>query len=252
MSTTTENTAPSEQVFELEPVPTVMAGMPDPGQFKATLLEAVNQGYQLVTADRTAVVSAEDTYDVQRRLAGSLEKCKAYREAFTAAETLLKQYQEEELISAVGEQDGIPVGPLTVPDAHGDISITLDQKHTYDIDVDTLVSAIAATVQEGWNYEEAHSHHDKGATLAEFITAVVEGDSTTPPAELENLLATALMAAQFKLTECGKFSPQVTKVRAYAAEVARTGADGLSAMVAGAVVKTTEYKGLKTNRKAPK
>jgi len=244
MSTTPE-AAPDEPGFQLEPVPTVLSGMPEPAQFKDTLLRAINEGYAELTATRGEVVSREDTYDVQRRLANSLEKCTAFGAAFTAASKLLKQYVEEELILAVGEQDGLPVGPLKVPDAQGDVSITLDQKHTYDIDVETLFAAVAATVS-------TPSVDNAGHDLAAEVTAIVEGDHARGPGDLPDVLAQAMIDAQRKLTTCGKFDPQVSKVRAYAAEIARQGSDPLAAVVSAAITKTTEHKGVKITRKGTK
>lgn len=233
--------AADEQTFQLEPVPTVLSGMPEPGQFKDTLLRAINTGYADLVATRGEVTSREDTYDVQRRLANSLEKCSAFGAAFTAATALLKQYVEEELVLAVGEQDGIPVGPLKVPDALGDVRITLDQKHTYDIDVEILLGAVAATVS---------TPNDGTPDLAAYVTSIVEGDAADhAPEDLPDVLAQAMIDAQRRLVDCGKFAPQVTKVRAYAAEIARQGSDSLAAIVSGAIVKTTEHKGVKITRK---
>jgi hypothetical protein len=243
MSTTPEPA--DEPSYQLEPVPTVLSGMPEPGQFKDTLLLAINTGYAELVDARGEVVSREDTFDVQRRLANSLEKCSAFAAAFTAATKLLKQYVEEELVLAVGEQDGIPVGPLKVPDALGDVSISLDQTHTYDIDVETLFSAVAATVS-------TPGVENAGHDLAETVTAIVEGDHARGPADLPDVLAQAMIDAQRKLTTCGKFTPQVSKVRAYAAEIARQGSDPLAAVVSAAITKTTEHKGVKITRKGTK
>lgn len=243
MSTTPE-AAPDEQSYQLEPVPTVLSGMPEPGQFKDTLLLAINTGYAELVAARGEVVSREDTFDVQRRLANSLEKCAAFGAAFGAATKLIKQYVEEELVLAVGEQDGIPVGPLKVPDAQGDVTIGLDQKHTYAIDVETLFAAVAATIS-------TPSTENAGLDLAAEVTAMVEGDHARGPEDLPDVLAQAMIDAQRKLTGCGKFEPQVTKVRAYAAEIARQGSDPLAAVVSGAINKTTEHKGVKITRKGP-
>lgn len=61
-----------------------------------------------------------------------------------------------------------------------------------------------------------------------------------------------MMNAMRALVQCGKFEPQVTKVRAYADSLARQGEDGLAAAVNSAINKTVKLKGVKVGRKVAK
>ena len=66
-------------------------------------------------AARGTVVSQEDTYELVRRLAHAQSVLGSWASAFTAASKACVQHIEDELITGVGEQDGIPVGRMVVP-----------------------------------------------------------------------------------------------------------------------------------------
>jgi hypothetical protein len=232
-------TAP-DAVGELEPVPTVLAGMPEPAVFARALRDAIDQGAALVREQRGEVTQAEDTFPLQRMLAGSLEKCKDFENAFATGRQLLAQYQEEELILAVREQAGKPLAGIAIPDVRGDIRLSLDQKNTHHMDDEQLRSAIIG-----------HLVGQGETGLAAVVTDVVNGDHPTiAPDGLENLLVEIVQSAMDVLTSCGSFKPQVTKVRAYAKDLARGGDDKLSAVVSGTIRTTSEYLGVSNKRKA--
>lgn len=225
---------------ELDPVPTVLGGMPEPAAFARNLREAIDLGVERVRKDRAGVTCVEDTFVLQRMLAGALEKCGDYERAFKTGRELLAQYQLEELALGKGEQDGIPNEGATIPSPEGDIRLSLDKKNTHHIDADQLRSAVTGHLV------------GQGLTgLAATIVDVVNGDhAEIGPDELEALLVHLVERAMDVLTSCGNFTPQVSKVRAYAKDLARQGDDALSAVVSGTVRTTTEFIGVKTTRKA--
>ena len=225
---------------ELDPVPAVLSGMPAPAVFAQNLRGAIDQGVDRERAARGGVTGAEDTYALQRMLAGSLETCKDFENAFKAGRVLLAQYQEEELGLAVGEQDGQPNQGITIPSADGDIRLTLDRKNTHHIDAGQLAAAVIG-----------HLVGEGPTGLAAEVTDVVNGDHPSIPADqLETVLVSLCERAMEVLTSCGNFTPQVTKVRAYAKTLARQGDDALSKVVADTIATTSEYLGVKTSRKA--
>jgi hypothetical protein len=224
---------------ELEPVPSVLSGMPEPAEFARTLRAAIDQGVQARREERGEVTQIEDTFALQRMLAGSLEKCADFENAFATARKLLAQYQEEELILGVGEQNGQPNQGTTIPSPLGDIRLSLDKKNTHHIDEDQVRSAITG-----------HLVGEGETGLAATVTDIVNGDHPVIlPEALENLLVQVVNQAMDVLTSCGSYKAQVTKVRAYAKDLARGGDDKLSAVVAGTIRTTSEYLGVKTTRK---
>lgn len=223
---------------ELEPLPSVIGGMIEPQHLKRKILAAVQEGYAALAEARGEVTVAEDTFDVQRRLTDARERLKGYADAFNDGAKMVSTLQEEELVDAVGEQDGIPMSGLTVPDPQGDIRITVNNENSYDVDTDQLLAAVAARALIG----------PSGRPVADSLRAVVEGDERDPD-DLEDILHSLLLGALRQLLRAGKFTPQVTKVKAYAAELSRSGRDDLAAIVSGALTKTTTYKGVTVNRK---
>ncbi len=238
-------TIPSDPTItstELDPVPTVMEGMPAPSLLRRRLHDAIDQGVDRMRVERGEVRTAEDTYPLQRALAGSIEKCTDYAAAFTAAKDLLVQYQEEEVIAVQGEQAGVPTDGITIPDVNGDIRLTVGRKNTHTIDADQVRSAIiGALVGQG------------PGSFTELVTDVVNGDHEHhDPGDLEGLLVQLVDQAMTILVACGNYKPQITKVKAYAADLSRGGDDKLAAVVTGTIRTTSEYTGVKTTRKAAK
>lgn len=65
--------------------------------------------------ERGQVVAAEDTFDLIRRLVHAQDVLTRVATAYTDAAKVAGQEIAEELIAAVGEQDGVPMGRLVVP-----------------------------------------------------------------------------------------------------------------------------------------
>jgi len=219
----------------LRPLHHLTANLPDPNALKWSLREQLETAYQAALAIRGEARLPEDTYDIQRALAAATDALKAYSGVFYDLRRYVSQLVEEQLIDAVGEQtrvvsetgnSGLPVYSgtgrpnqgLRIPDPAGDVVLSLDNANSYDIDVDQLVAAVIA------------------ATLSDDQ----QGERTP-----EQTLAAALVA----LLELGKFEPQVSKVRAYAAELSRSGDDATASVVTSAIRKTVTYKGVKYERK---
>lgn len=203
-------------------VPALVENLPRPNLLQAQLKQNIQEAYAALYLERGTVHLPEDTFDMQRRLARTEELFKGYVTAFNAARQTLAQLREEELIEARGEQDGIPLDGMTVPDMEGDIRITLDAPTVYDIDMDQLVAVLIANL---------------------IKAAPVAGDI-----DLIHYAVTETVAA---LREWGKVEPQVSKVKAWGATLARNGRDQDAATVRGAISKRNPYRGVKFERKAP-
>lgn len=197
--------------------------MPSPVEFKRELVDRINTAYYGLLAERGEVHTPEDTFAMQRRLGAERDRFSGYQDAFKAGAALLKELQEEELVLAVGEQDGIPNGGLTIPDAEGDIRISLDAPKSYSIDIDQLVAVLVGVLQDN-----APEDHDTEYAIQYAVTETVRA-----------------------LRGWGKVEPQVSKVRAWAATLARAGRDKDASVVSGAISESTPYKGVRFERKKP-
>jgi hypothetical protein len=62
-------------------------------------------------------------------------------------------------------------------------------------------------------------------------------------------VAEAIVDALSNVGQLGKFEPQVSKVRAYAKDLARNGEDRAASIVAAAITTKTTYNGVKVERK---
>lgn len=209
-------------------------GLPDPQALKRVVKERIQQAYTDLHAARGEVLKPEDTYDLHRRLQATREQMDAYARGFKDVSTLIGQLQEEELVEAVGEQDGIPMSGLTIPTAGGDIVVAPAFKRVNDIEPQAVQTAIVNGVTESWI--EAIEH-----------AAVHSAD------KLEENLREMLQQALTALIGTGKWEPQVTKLKATAGEWARAGHDDL----AGALMKAHKIRQkyqdkVEVTRKAPK
>jgi hypothetical protein len=200
----------------------VVARFPGHRELGAALQHGVNAAMVQHQTTRGEVHAPEDVFATVRWIQATAESLAAYAKAFAGAAKLCETYAEDELLAAVGESDGIPTRPLTVPDADGDIVLSVDQPNRYLIDLDTVLSAVA------------YSSLRVGYTLAE-----------------QEALAGLLIKAMKALLALGKFEPQVSKIRALAAQLARDGEDQISSVVTGSVTKTRAYKGVNITRKKP-
>jgi hypothetical protein len=204
-------------------VPALVDGLHQPTELKRLLKERVQQAYMELSRLRGPVHVPEDTWDMLRRIGGAHDLFKGYQAAFAEAVKLLKQLMEEELVDAVGEQDGIPNQGMTVPDSEGDIRLSRDEPRVYEIDLDQLLAVLVGQID---------------GTLA--------GDIWPP-----ELLGDVVRQAVGTLLSWGKFEPQVSKVKSYAATLARNGDDQASSIVTGAISEKNPYKGVKFERAKP-
>lgn len=226
---------------QLEPLPAVLTGMIEPHDLRRKILHAVQVGYEALSAERGDVTVPEDTFPTQRALATAAETLKGYAEAFTAGAKMVATLQEEELVEAVGEDAGVPREGITVPDSGGDLRIAPKYENEHGADVDQLIAVVAAEVLET-------SYSDQHGNVVDLVRAIVEGDAGDPEG-LASQLQDVLTDAMHRLLTVGKFTPQVTKVKTYAAGLSRNGQDGLAAVARTSLTKRTVYKGVTTTRK---
>ena len=229
MADTTETGA------ELAPILTPLPAARELGE---ALQRGVNETIARMRTERGTVTAAEDVFETVRWVQGISERLTDYGRAFAGAAKLAESYAEEELIEAVREQDGIPLANLTVPDAEGDIRLTRYAPNEHAIDAETLKAVVAARALE----RTRGSEPEQGDTQS-------DADYAT---EYEEWMAAVMIGAMDDLLALGVFAPGVTKVKAYAKEVARSGDDKLAAAVSGAVSSTSRYKSTKIERVRPK
>lgn len=184
-------------------------GLPDPRDLKRVVKERVQAAYAQLHADRGDVLRPEDTYDLHRRLQATREQMDGYARGFQEVSKVIGQLQQEELVEAVGEQDGVPLSGLTIPTAGGDIVVTPAFKRVNDIDADRVQQAIVDGITEAWMEPIEHAAVHSTETLEE---------------NLREMLAQALTA----LLGTGKYEPQVSKLKATAQEWARAGRDDMA------------------------
>ena len=208
--------------------------MPSPRNVSQILRDQLHAGVLSERARRGETHQPEDFFPMQRSLAAVIDVAKDYEYAFRNARREAEAIAEEELVDAVGEQDGHPNQALTVPDSEGDLRIVPQVANSYEIDQDALHSAVAFSM----------------LASPGMADQVIDAMPMDQRAATEDLLATMLTQAMNVLCTLGKFEPQVSKVRAFAKELARMPeGDGVSATVTGAIRKTTDYRGVKIERK---
>lgn len=187
------------------------------------------------------VLSPADTFRVQRYLQGVSEKLGEYERVFKGVRGHIKKLVEEVLADAVGEQDGVPAEGLTVPDRDGDIRISLDTTREYTISTDMLLPAFASMFAE--------QHTDAMMGVLGDVAAETVAGRAYERARVGTALAEAIVDALSNVGQLGKFEPQVSKVRAYAKDLARNGEDRAASIVAAAITTKTTYNGVKVERK---
>jgi hypothetical protein len=204
-----------------EPNEVVVAGksMPATPSVLAQMREHLETVIREERAARGAVHTVEDVYPVVNRLASVIDGLDDYVHAFKVIRAEAVGFIGDELELAVGEQDGVPSQGLKVPAPDGTtVDIALDvTAGKYSFDLDALITAVAIEVG---------------------------GDDETGGAVY---VATMAMRTLLKL---GSFTPQVTKVKAFKNELART-----DPKVASTVTWTRAddtFKGVKVKREQPK
>lgn len=209
-------------------------GLPDPQDLKRVVKDRIQQTYADLHAARGEVLKPEDTYDLHRRLQATREQMDGYARGFKEVSTLIGQLQEEELVEAVGEQDGIPLSGLTIPTAGGDIVVAPSFKRVNDIDPDAVRAAIVHGIVDAWMEPVEHAAVHSTETLEERLRELVE-------------------QALGMLLSIGKWEPQVTKLKATAQEWARSGHDELAGrLMAAHEVRQKYQEKVDVTRKAPK
>jgi hypothetical protein len=214
------------------------ATLPTARTIRAVLREQLNRAVADERASRGEVVSVEDTYQMHRSLAAVVDTCGEYSRAFADAAREAQQVAEEELAEVFGEQDGVPNQGLTVPNGDGTaIKIDLDVRNTWSADSDAIMAAVAYAVIE-------HSSEDVDKILNPDPWADAETDANRREERLGELLITAMKT----LLTTGKYDPQVSKIRAFTADIAGTpDGDRIASTVNITVRKSTFYKGVKVS-----
>jgi len=241
----------TDERYELEPLPSIFGKLPTPQDLKRQVLEAIDGGYDTLVRARGDVTRPEDTYEVQRRLASAEETLKDFEQAFKAGRAAINSYQKEEFELALGGREVMPRESMKVPDAEGDLRVAADTGNVYTIDVGQLVTAAARVAFDGRDPAVAPLTGGMHRIDAQ-VEDVVNGDSSIDPGDLAEVLIEYAISAVYELLRCGKFEPQVTKVKAYADVIARAGDDQLAATINSTITKTVKLKGVKVERQAPK
>jgi hypothetical protein len=212
------------------------ARLPAPADLKETLRRELSEHVARERDQRGHVHQPEDVFALVRKLAGAHDVLGEYANAFSNAASMARRELESELVTAVGEQDGIPTSGLDVPDRDGtDIRFTLAKGNTHDIELRTVIAAVvAATVARMSGGEPVQADDEDDAAYDErywrWFAHVIE------------------RAIDWVLS-LGTYTMQVTKVRAFAATLAGDGEDAMAAVVNGAVNTTSSYRGVKMERK---
>jgi len=124
-----------------------------------------------------------------------------------------------------------------VPDANGtDIRFTVEKGNIHAIDTDQVISVVIANLIEITRDTEPEWDED------------VE-DAAGYRARYETWMAGVMRLAVDQVLALGSYAMQVSKVRAFAADLGATGVDAESAVVTGSITTTSRYKGVKMERK---
>jgi len=224
---------------ELVPLPPQMQEMPSPRDVGTMLVANLAVRVHHARQARGDVTQPEDVNALVRSLGGTKEMLEEYARSFSTAAGEADAYLREELLAAVGEQDGVPRSGLKVPDLDGtDIVFTLDQPNTHKIDVDQVVSALIMDTLDvtrdtepdslpGEDYDHYRERYE--AWMFDVMRTVIR-----------------------RVFDAGSFTAQVSKVQAAATQLAGRGRDDLAAVVRGAVTTTSHYRGVKVARRERK
>lgn len=235
-----------EQALELSG-----GALPAPSSIAAQLRRQLNDAVAAERARRGEVRMPEDVWPMMRALGRVVETCGEYERAFKKAAHEATLVAEEDLMDAVGEQNGVPNQGMTVPDADGDVKINLWLANTYQFDQAALFNAVAYAVRTEYSASSELIQIMQRFTGRPRLTDDEERDLD---GQVDEFVAHLVLAAMRALLELGKFEPQVTKVRKFTTELARQGndLDGVVSSVTSGTRKHTEYKGVKVVRDTPK
>lgn len=232
---------------ELEPLPEPVRKLPAPRELAAMLREVLESEIVRVRQERGDVHAPEDTHALIRSLQAFREAAGDYGRAFSTVAGVAGQEIEQELLSAVGEQDGVPNSGMGVPDADGTtIKVSIDSSNSYDIDADSVYPTLAELLVA------THPSLVDDILNAAVSVALDIDDRPRLMAEFSGAINQALVLAMNELSTIGTVTLQVTKVKALAASLGRLGADKLASVATGAIRKTTSHKGVSIKREQPK
>lgn len=221
---------------ELMPVPDAVRALPSPRDISAALMAELQGRVERERLARGDVHQPEDVYPLVRSLAGARDLLQDYARVFSSAAGLAGTMLEEEHLTAVGENDGVPLAGLKVPDLDGtDIQFTLSKPNSHDIDQRTVIAAVVARTVALMAGGEPVQETDESDT--DYAT------------RYWRWFAHVIERAIDWVLELGSYTMQVSKVRAFAAALAGDGEDGMSAVVTSAVKTTPQYRGVKVERK---
>lgn len=223
---------------ELAPLPEAVRALPSPDLIGDALKRELNAR---VTAERDArgdVHQPEDTYALVRSLDRAHGLLTEYAHQFSQAAALARKELDNELYTAVGDSDGVPNGPLVVPDGDRNIRLAPDHGNSHDIDAAQVVAVAVARALDITRDTEPEQE------LAESEDAYM--------LRYDAWLTGVIMTALRLVHSLGTFSMQVSKVRAFAAELASLELDSQAAVVNSAVHTSRRYRGVKHERKERK
>jgi hypothetical protein len=216
--------------------------MPAPHDLVGILRENLHVLVLELRQARGEVHAPEDVYVPVRRLGALAEGLQDYGRAFTKVAGEVREFIQDELEEAVGEQDGVPNSGMRVPDVDGtDLKIELDIRNEYNISLGPVLTGAALFTRE-------NAPGLLGFALADWEMA----DDGRMLVSEEALLA-MMSEGMRTLIACGQFKPQITKVRAMATEIARIDpktASTITNMLKRA--KRTDFRGVKVKREQPK
>jgi hypothetical protein len=211
--------------------------LPAPADLKETLRRELSEHVTAERAARGDVHQPEDTWALVRKLGGAFDAFSEYANAFKSAAAMARRELDAELIAAVGESDGVPLAGMAVPDVNDtEIKFSLDQGNQYTIDADQVIQVVVANLIEITRDTEPEWDEDLE-------------DAAGYRARYETWMAGLMVLAIDHVMQLGSYAMQVSKVRAFAADLAAAGADSESAVVTGAITRATRYKGVKMERK---
>jgi len=226
-------------VNDIVPVPDAVRALPSPRDISTALQAELVARVERERAVRGDVHQPEDVYALVRSVAAARELLQDYARAFSSAAALAGTVLEEEHLAAVGEQDGVPLAGLTVPDLDGtDIRFGLSTSNTHTIDTNQVIMTVINTLIQVTRDTEPSWPDDE--------------DFDTYRDRYETWMAHVMRRVVGQVMELGSYTMQVSKVRALAAELAGGGFDAESAVVRGAISTSKNYRGVTVERKERK
>lgn len=202
----------------------------------ATALRAgVNATIKRMEIERPRTGNREDVYPTARWMQATAERMDNYARAFASGAATVRQYAEDVMLEAVGEQNGVPLeDTLRVPDRDGDIKLTAKTETQREFDLGTLFASLAAMIIEDSRGTEPVQR--AGQTDEEYLV------------EYEGWMAELLIQAMTDATGLAAYKPRITDVKRLIGDLSRGGKDSLAAQVRGAIDERRKLKGVTIER----